>query len=639
MSYSYKKISLFFSFLIIISVLLTAQDKKIPDYSQTDRKDIPVEFTWKIEDIYPTVDDWSADKSMVVDMISRIDEFSKDWTESPEKMFAMLDMLNNINMKSDKLYSYVSHQANVDIGNVSYQKMRGELQSIFVQLGSKVSFINPDVISLGLDKFYEYLKAEPRLEPYKFQFGDIVRNKDHVLPGDQQNIVSLTGLFAGATNSAATMLNDNEIPNPEVTLSSGEKVVLNYANFMKYRASSNTNDRRKVMNEFWNSHKKFENTLAILLDGTMKQHLFSAKVRNFPDCLSARLAADNIPTDVYYQLLKSVKANLAPLHRYLLLKKKLLNLDKFLYEDIYASGVTTVDKLYTFDEAKGIVLEMMKPLGDEYVNNLSNAFKNRWIDIYPNKGKESGAYSGGLYGVHPFVKLNYDGSYNSVSTLAHELGHSMHSYFSEKYQPYQTSGYATFIAEIASTFNESVLMDYLLNNESDDMFKLYILDNYLDQVRGTLYRQALFADFELAMHQHVESGQTLTPDWLNQKYLELTREYYGHDKGICEVGDFIQNEWSRIPHFYMNFYVFQYSTGIIASMALSNMVLTKGDEYKDKYITLLKSGGSDYPIELLKKAGVDMTTSEPYVNALKRFDMLVGEMEKIVEKLKAGKKL
>ena len=604
-----------------------------------ERKDVPVEFTWKIEDIYQTIDDWKADKELVVSLIAKVDDLSKGWTDSPQKMFALLDLLNEINLKSGKLFSYVSNQVNMDISNTTFQKMRGELQSIFVQLGSKVSFINPDIIALGLDKFYEYMKTEPGLEPYKFQVEDIIRSKDHVLPGDQQKIVSLTGLFAGTPSRAASMLNDNDIPYVEVKLSSGEKVALNFANFMKYRTSSITIDRRLVMNEYWKNHKKFENTLAILLDGAVKQHLFSSKVANYPDCLSARLAGDNIPTDVYYQLIKSVKANLNPLHRYISLKKKLLGLDKYLYEDIYASGVPTVDKLYTFDEAKTIVLEAMKPMGDEYINNLYIAFQSRWIDIYPNKGKESGAYSGGVYGVHPFVKMNYDGSYNSLSTLAHELGHSMHSYFSEKYQPFQTSGYATFIAEIASTFNESFLMDYLLKNETDDLFKLHILDNYLDQVRGTLYRQTLFADFELAMHQKVESGQSLTPDWLDQKYLELTREYYGHDKGICEVGDFIQNEWSRIPHFYYNFYVFQYSTGIIASMALSNMVLTKGTEYRDKYLTLLKSGGSDYPIELLKKAGIDMTSPETYGNALMRFDMFVSEMEKIVDKLKAENKL
>jgi oligoendopeptidase F len=275
----------------------------------------------------------------------------------------------------------------------------------------------------------------------------------------------------------------------------------------------------------------------------------------------------------------------------------------------------------------------MKPLGDEYQSVLDEAYKNRWMDIYPNKNKESGAYSGGVYGVHPYVKLNYNGEYESVSTVAHELGHAMHSYLSNKYQPFVTSDYTIFLAEIASTFNENMLMEYMLKNETDDMYKLFILDAYLDQVRGTLYRQTLFADFELAMHEKVEEGKTLTADWLNEKYLSLTREYYGHDKGVTQVDDYIQREWSRIPHFFYNFYVFQYSTGIISSMALAEMVLNGGEKERDAYINMLKSGGKDFSINILKEAGVDMTTKEPYEKAFKRFDYLVSEMEKIMARL------
>jgi oligoendopeptidase F len=637
------KTTLLFPFIFIlifmISTAIFAQEKKIPDYSLTDRKDIPVDYTWKIEDIYPSMEAWKTDKEAAVELISKIDETAAGWTSSSSKMLALLDLLNEINLKSSKLFSFASHQANTDMSNTQYQSMQGELQSIFVQMSSKLSFLNPDIIALGYEKFGEYVTTEPKLEIYRFMAEDIFRSKDHILPEDQQKIASLTGLFSGSTNRAANMLNDMELPSAEVTLSTGQKVILNYANYMKYRASKITADRRMVMNEFWKNQKKFENTLAILQDGAIKQHLFSSKIGKYPDCLSAKLFGDNIPKEVYLQLIKSVKENLSPMHRYLKLKKELLGLDKYLYEDIYASAVPSVEKVFTFDEAEQTVLEIMKPMGNEYQDALKLSFDNRWIDIYPNKGKQSGAYSGGIYGVHPFVKINYDGSYNAISTLAHEIGHAMHSYFSNKYQPLPLSGYTIFLAEIASTFNENMLMDYLLKNDNDDMFKLFVLDSYLDQVRGTLYRQTLFAEFELAMHERVESGQTLTADWLNNKYLELTREYYGHDEGVCEVGDYIQNEWSRIPHFYMNYYVFQYSTGIIASMALSDYVLNNPAEYRDKYLTMLKSGGNDYPMEILKKAGVDMTQPEPYSAAFNRFDRMVSEMEKIVSKLKEQKKL
>ncbi|MDD5361087.1 MAG: oligoendopeptidase F [Ignavibacteria bacterium] len=605
---------------------------QVKDYSTTDRKDIPVEYTWKIEDLYATKSDWDADKDATVNLISQVDAKIKTWTSSSKDMLEMLELLNTINLKSARLYGYTSHQAAVDMSNTDYQKMDGELQSIFVNFGAKLAFFNPDVLALGKEKFDSYLKEEPKLAPYKFGVEDVLRSKDHVLPEEKQKIVSLTGLFTGVPSKTSTMLNDVELPPVEVTIN-GEKVPLNYANYSKYRSDKDPKIRSMVMREFWKHGKKFENSLALLQDGAVKTHLFGAKVRNFDNCLEARLFDDNIPVDVYNQLVTSVKENLTPLHRYLKLKQRLLKLDKYRYEDIYASAVPSVDKTFSLEDSKKFITESLKPLGKEYQDALETAFTNRWMDIYPNKGKESGAYSGGVYGVHPYIKLNYNGKYDAVSTMAHELGHAMHSYLSDKYQPYSTSGYATFIAEIASTFNENMLMLYLLKNETDDMFKLYILDSYLDQVRGTLYRQTLFSDFELAMHKKVEEGNSLTSDWLDKKYLDLTREYYGHDKGVCEVDDYIQVEWSKIPHFYYNFYVFQYSTAIISSMALAELVSNGTEKERDAYLTMLKSGGSDYPVEILKRAGVDMTTKEPYLKAFKRFGDLVTEMEKIMERL------
>ncbi|MCE1166135.1 MAG: oligoendopeptidase F [Bacteroidetes bacterium] len=605
---------------------------QVKDYSTTDRKDIPVEYTWKIEDLYAAKSDWSADKEIVVNLISQIDGKAKTWTSSAKDMLEMLDIINTINIKSARLSGYVSHQAAADMSNTEYQKMEGELQSIFVNFYTKLAFINPDVLALGKEKFEQYLTEEPKLNDYKFLAEDILRSKDHVLPEDKQKIVSLTGLFTDVPSKTSKMLNDVELPSITVNIR-GEQVELNYANYVRFRGDKDPAVRSMVMREFWKYGKKFENTLAILQDGAIKTHLYNAKVKGFDNCLEARLFDDNIPVEVYNQLVTSVKENLEPLHRYLKLKQRLLKLDKYRYDDIYASAIPSVDKSFTLEESRKYITESLKPLGKEYIEALNLAFDNRWMDIYPNKGKESGAYSGGVYGVHPYIKLNYNGKYDAVSTMAHELGHSMHSFFSDKYQPFPTSGYTTFIAEIASTFNENMLMQYLLKNEKDDMFKLFILDSYLDQVRGTLYRQALFSDFELAMHKRVEEGNSLTSDWLDSKYLELTRLYYGHDKGVCQVDDYIEVEWSKIPHFYYNFYVFQYSTGIISSMALAEMVSNGTEKERDAYLTLLKSGGSDYAVELLKKAGVDMTTKEPYHKAFKRFGDLVTEMEKIMERL------
>ncbi len=628
---------------VLLSPLATAgQDddmkKAIPDYSLQARGEVPPEYTWRIEDLYGSEADWQAEKEAVIRDIARIDEASRAWTSSPAAMLALLDLVSNIELKGRRLMAYASHQYNADMGNTRFQAMAGELRSLFVAMRSKLSFLPPDVLALGAEKFASYLKAEPGLAPYRFGIEGILREKDHVLPGDQQRIAALTGLFSGAPERAAEIFNDVEVPPAEITTSAGQKVALHYPAYLRLRASKNAADRTLAMKSFWENQKRFESTLAALQDGAIKMHWFNAQIRNYPDCLSARLFSEDISPEVYHQLIRQVHEFLPALQRYLALKQGMLNLPTFRYEDVYASAVEAIDKTYTFDEARKIVTASLKPLGPDYQAALRRAFDDRWLDLYPNKGKQSGAYSEGTYGVHPYIKLNYNGDYDAVATLAHELGHAMHSHFSDKTQPFPTSDYTTFLAEIASTFNEHLLMHHLLKSEKDDFFKLYILDNYLDGFRGTLFRQTLFAEFELAMHQRVEAGQTLTADWLNLKYLELTRKYYGHDSGACQVDDYIQVEWNRISHFYLNYYVFQYSTGLIASLALSDMVLQGDPKAQAGYLELLKAGGSDYPLNILKKAGVDMTRPEPYVLALTRFDRLVGEMEKIVARLQKQKK-
>ncbi|HPS65282.1 MAG TPA: oligoendopeptidase F, partial [Ignavibacteria bacterium] len=610
-----------------------AQKKEIPDYSMTPRSEVPKEYKWRIEDIYKTKDDWRADKSNVESMASKIDDYSANWTSSADNMFKMLKYADDIYRVLGKLSSYSGNESNMELSNSELQVMNGELQNLYVNLGVKLAFMRDDILKMDESTLKGYFDSEPKLKEYKFGVEEILRSRDHTLSKEQEKIISMTGLFTSVPSQTSSFLNNVDMPPVTVTLSDGKKVELNTANYQLYRGSSNAADRSLVMKSFWQNQKKYENTFASLFDGQMKEHLFTAKVRNFKDCLSARLFGDNIDESVYNMLITSVHKNLAPLHRYLNLKKELLGLDKFKYDDIYASSVKNVEKQYTYDEAVNLVLEATKPLGEEYTAALKKAFSEGWVDIYPNKDKESGAYSSGLYDVHPFVKMNFNGKYDAVSTLAHELGHAMHSYFSSKNQPYATAEYATFIAEIASTFNENLLIQYMLKNETDDMLKLYLLDNYLDQARGTIYRQALFSEFELAMHKRVEEGKSLTPDWLNSKYLELTREFYGHDKGVTQVDDYIQCEWSWIPHFFMNYYVFQYSTGMISSMALSNYVLHGTDADREKYLTMLKSGGSDFPVEILKRAGVDMTKEESFDAGFARFNDLVAEMEKLVAKL------
>ncbi len=635
-----------FIFLSLIAVLLSpaaaaAEDemKKIPDYSLLERGRVPLEHTWKIEDLYAAESDWQAEKEAVTRDIAAIDEAARDWTGSAVAMKRLFDLVSSIQLRGTRLYSYASHQSNTDMANTRFQAMLGEIRAGFVQMSAKLSFMQPDILALGAESFVAYLRREPGLEPYRFGVERILRESEHVLPSEQQRIASLTGLFSGVPADASGMLNNVELPRGEVTLADGTKVLLDQAAYQRLRAAKNPADRSRVMKSFWENQKGFANTFAILQDGVVKAHWFAAQIRRHPDCLAARLFSEDISPEVYQQLIRQVHAFLPSLQRYLALKQKLLGLPEFRYEDVYASAVPAVDKTFTFAEARRVIEAALKPLGPDYAAPLRRAFDERWMDIYPNKGKESGAYSGGVYGVHPYIKLNYNGDFDAVSTTAHELGHAMHSYFSDKTQPFPTADYTTFVAEIASTFNEHMLVRHLLKTEKDDLFKLYLLDSYLDGFRGTLFRQTLFAEFELAMHRRAEQGRSLTADWLNAAYLELTRKYYGHDLGICRVDDYIQAEWSGIPHFFMDYYVFQYSTGIIASLALSDSVARGDRGARDGYLEVLKAGGSDYPLNILKKAGVDMARPEPYVAALKRFDSLVGEMEKIVARLKEQGKI
>ncbi len=623
---------------LLFSGVAIAQEKEVPDYSMKPRSEVPVEYTWRVEDIYATYDDWVKDKDALAALIPQIDVKAKGWTESAAKMADLYELTDSIWKKAERLFSYASFQSDADMSNSKYQVMKGELQSMFVQLGVKVAFMNEDLLKLKDETLAAYFKEEPRLKPYRFSIEQVIRVREHVLPEDQQQIVSRTGLFGGAVGKAANMLNDVDIPAPEVKLADGSTVTLNNATYYRLRASKDPADRTTVMKAYWENRKKYENTFAALFDGEMKRHLFGAQTTKYANCLEARLDNDGIDTLVYFQLIKSVNDNIDVFHRYLKMKGKLQGLDQMRYEDIYGSAVKAVDKTYTWDEAKGLVMQSLKPLGSEYQDVLRQAFENRWIDRYPNKGKQSGAYSGGVYGVHPFVKMNFNGSYNEVSTIGHELGHSVHSYLAQKNQSYSDSGYPLFLAEIASTFNETLLLKHMLKSEKDDLFKLYLLDSYLDQVRGTIFRQTLFAEFELAMHRRVEEGKALTPDWLNEQYLTLTRRYYGHDKGVLRVDEYIQNEWSGIPHFFRNYYVFQYSTGMISSMALADRALA-GKEGVAKYLDMLKAGGSDYPLNLLKKAGVDMMTPAPADAAFKTINGLLDEMEKIVARLEKAKKL
>lgn len=609
-------------------------EKNIPDYSDKNRKDVPEEFSWRVKDLYPDAGAWEADKKRLLEMIGQIDVLAKDWTTTPHKMFQLLDHVDKVEIKEYRLYVYTTLQVDTDMGNSRLQAMKGDINTIDVDLEGKLTFIDPDILALGEEKIKRYLEEEPKLDIYRFKFETVLREKPYILPSDKEEIVARTGLFSTAAKKAAGLLNDLDIPAPRLTLSDGERIRLNTANYIKYRGVDNAKDRRKVMRTFWRNRAKFQNTHAALLDGGTKNHYFNAQVHHYDSCLEAALFPENIHPDVYLNLIRRVKGNLEPLHRFLDLKARLLGLDQLLYEDLYTPSISGVEKEYTIEEAKEIIIEAMKPLGDEYTSLLRTGLHGGWMDVYPNKGKRSGAYSNGsVYDAHPFVLMNYNGKFENVSTLAHEFGHALHSWLTNKNQSFVNSHYSTMLAEIASTFNEALLVHYMVENETDDRVKLFILDQYVEHFRGTLYRQTLFAEFELLMHREIEKGGTLTPEWLGKEYLKLTRSYYGHRQGVVKVPKFIENEWSGIPHFYYNFYVFQYSTGVVASTVLSEMVLNGGKAERDRYIKMLQSGSKTYPLDILKEAGVDLTRPEPYDRAMAELSRIVSQMEQISERL------
>lgn len=625
---------------LAIPFVLVAQAPKavVPDFSRTPRAQVPEAHTWNIQDLFPNEAAWRAEFDAVKALTGTVEPMVKGWTDSPQAMAALLERLSEITLRGERVGAYVSLQGDMDLRDARFQKLGGEVQMFMVGFGSKLAFMGADILKLGPEKVAAYVQAEPRLRPYRKQLEDTLRMQKHILPEAEQRVASMTGLFGGTAAKASGLLNNVDLPKPEVTLADGSKALLNQATFQRLRASKVVEDRRKVMETFFANQKRFENTFAALLDGNVKRDLFEAKIRTFDTCLDSALFGDAIDTSVYRNLIQATRANLTPMHRLLKLRQRMLGLPEFRYGDIYASAVASVERRYPYDEGRKLVVDAVAPLGEDYGKAIRRAFDDRWIDIYPNLDKQSGAYSSGVSGVHPYVKMNYDGSFQQVSTLAHELGHAMHSWFSGKVQPAPMAQYPIFLAEIASTFNENMLMHRMLGQEKDDALKLFLLDNYLEGLRGTLYRQTLFADFELAIHEAVEQGKTLTPDFLNAKYLELTRLYYGHDKGVVKVEDYIQSEWSLIPHFYYNFYVYQYATGVIASMAISDAVLKEGAPARDRYLTFLKAGGSDFPLETLKKAGVDLSKPEAVSKAFQAFGGYVDEMEKLVARMEQVKK-
>lgn len=605
----------------------------IPDYSQTERSQVPEEFKFNLSDLFKDEAAWRSEFAAVKQLAGSIDGLAKDWTHSPQQMADLLDGIHAFSERGDRLYAWAKLQNDMDLSNPEFNRMQTEFQNLAVDFAAKTTFLAPAVLALGEEKTAAYIKAAPRLASYRFFLEKILRNRDHTLAASEESIVAQMGLFTDTPVKVSNLLNDVDMPSAEVTLTDGTKVLLNENNFLKYRISKVAADRRTVVEAYWKNVLKYENTFAALLDGEMRKQVAMSRIYKFPGCLEANLFENNISPDVYHNLIATVRSNVAPLHRLYKLKQKMLGLSEFNYYDIAVPAAPSVSQQYTFEECQRHILGATAVLGETYTAGIKRAFSERWIDLYPNKGKQGGAYSMGVYGVHPFVKMNFSGRYDDMSTIAHELGHSMHSMFANAAQPFATAQYAIFIAEIASTFNETMLLKEVLKSTTDDRVKLRLLEGFLERMRGTIYAQAMLAEFELAMHEQAERGQPLTAEWLKATFAKTYRHYNGVDQGVVKFDDSLAVTWASVPHFYRPFYVFQYSTGMVAATALADAVSTGGEPARDRYLGMLKAGGSKFPLDILRDAGVDMSKPEPILAAIKQFDTLVAEMETIYARL------
>ena len=600
-----------------------------------DRSKIPEKYKWNLKDLYPSDDAWQEAKKKFVAEMPKIESFKGTLNQSPAQLLACLQYDAELSKTLSRLAVYAGLTRDQDTRDSKYLAMSQEINQIGSDYSSKSSYMRPEILKMDSAAVMSIVDREKGLEVYRHRLEDILRTKAHTGTEGEEKIISDASLMSDAPGAVYSIFSDADFPYPDVTLSDGSTVKLDKATFNRLRPAPNREDRKKVFAAFFGRLNDYRRTFGTTMNGNVKSHMFYAKARSYGSAVESALDANNIPVKVYHSLVDGVNANLPTFQRYLSLRKRILGLDTLHYYDLYAPLVGGVNLKYSIQEAEKNVLAAVKPLGKEYGLAMQRAFDERWVDFYPTEGKRAGAYmQGGAYDVHPYLLLNYNEKYDDMSTLAHELGHTMQSYLSNKKQPYPNADYPIFVAEVASTFNEALLIDYMLKQIKDDNEKLALLGNYLEGIKGTVFRQSQFAEFELRVHELGEKGEAITGDRLNDLYMEITRKYYGHDKGVCVVDDEIKSEWAYIPHFYYNFYVYQYATSFTASAALSEKVLAGDKGSTDKYLDFLSAGGSKYPIDLLKDAGVDMTTPQPLELAMKKMNRVMDEIDKLLDKKK-----
>ncbi|MFU8689891.1 oligoendopeptidase F [Rossellomorea sp. FS2] len=599
--------------------------KRLPN-----RSEVKQELTWRLEDIFPSDEAWEKEYKEIQELSSRAGEFKGTLGNGADELYAAFAFQDEILERMGKVYTYSHMRYDQDTTNSHYQGMDDRAKSLYTKLGSAFAYLVPEVLSVDEEKIASFLEEKPELKVYAHALEEINLQRPHILNEKEESLLAQASEVFSSSSNTFGMLNNADLEFPSIKDENGEVTEITHGRFIRFMESSNRSVRKEAFEKVYETYGKFRNTFASTLSGTVKKDNFSAKVRNYDSARHAALSNNNIPEQVYDNLVETVNNNLHLLQRYVKLRKKVLELDEVHMYDLYTPLVKEVKMEVGYDEAKKMILDGLKPLGEEYANVLKEGFENRWVDVVENKGKRSGAYSSGAYGTNPYILMNWQDNVNNLFTLAHEFGHSVHSYYTRSAQPYTYGNYSIFVAEVASTCNEALLNDYLLKTIDDEKKRLYLLNHYLEGFRGTVFRQTMFAEFEHHIHKKAQEGVALTSEYLTKEYYELNKKYFGDEIVIDEE---IGLEWARIPHFYYNYYVYQYATGFSAATALSHQILEEGGPAVERYIEFLKAGSSDYPIEVLKKAGVDMTTSSPVEEACKVFEEKLNEMETLLEKL------
>ncbi|WP_199622156.1 oligoendopeptidase F [Paenibacillus alkalitolerans] len=587
------------------------------------RADVPAEHQWKLEDIYPSQEAWNKEYQEVKTLLGDVQQYHGKLNDAAQ-LKACFELEDKISMLIERLYVYSNMRHHQDMADPTYQALSDKSKKLSVEVGEALSFITPEVLTLSEEQLKEFI-ANPDLADYKHTLEEMLRQKPHVLSKAEEALLAQVGNISQAPGTIFGMLNNADMKFPKIKNEKGEEVELTHGRYIQFLESRNREVRENAFKAMYATYSKQKNTLAATLSANVTKNLFYSKARKYPSALEASLYGDNIPKEVYTNLISTIHEHLPLLHRYMNLRKKLLGVNELHMYDLFTPLVDEFDMDVSYEEAKKTVKDALKPLGDDYLNVLQSGYDEGWIDVYENEGKRSGAYSWGAYGTHPYVLLNHKDNLNSMFTLAHEMGHALHSYYSDKEQKYRDAQYTIFLAEVASTLNEALLMDYMLKRTDDTKEKMYLLTYYADQFRTTVFRQTMFAEFEKIIHEKAEAGESFTPQLLSEIYYDLNKKYHG--EGMVVDQD-IEMEWARIPHFYTSFYVYKYATGFSAATSFAKQILEEGDPAVDRYLGFLKSGGSDFSINILKRAGVDMSSPEPIRQAMSVFEDLIEEMEK-----------